>query len=185
MLLVPCNNFIIYFFWVLLLSGLQKFCLHKSSFWWIVTQKPAFSEWEKSLKGSNSHLWPHFPENVKPLFLSKLQLSPKECLSSPKLRVDESSGVQPLLQPTIECHWIAWCLQPWSFFKQESWWAHSLLLCVLCCCIFFFDGRVFSQQLSVWYNWFCESLSWVCREIANILISSVSFCVFWEICFIQ
>lgn len=73
-----------WFFRVLLLGGLKKIYLHKSSFWWIVTQKLAFPEWGKSVKGSNSHLWPHFPENVKPLFLSKLQLSAKEHLSGPK-----------------------------------------------------------------------------------------------------
>lgn len=60
--------------------------------------------------------------------------------------------------------------------QPPSLWALLLLFC-------FIDDRVFSQQLPVWYNWFCESLSWVCREIANILISSV--CAFWVICFVD
>lgn len=182
MLIVPCDNFIMYFFWVLLLSGLQKLYLHKSSFWWIVHKSCLFwNEWR--VKDSNSYLWPHFPDNAKPLFLSKLQLSPKEHLSHPKLRGDETLGIQPLLQPTrvsLNCMFTAM-----KFFQTGVMMSSQPpSLCALLLLFFFIDDRVFSQQLSVWYNLFCESLSWVCREIANILISSVFFCVFWVIYFL-
>lgn len=58
-------------------------------------------------------------------------------------------------------------------------------LCALLLLFCFTADRVFSQQLSVWYNWFCESWSWVYREMANILISSVFICAFWVICLLQ
>lgn len=146
MLLVLCNDFIMYFFRVLLLSGLQKIPLRKDIFQWVIIQKSAFLEGEKSVKDSSSYLWPHFPESIKPSFLSQLQSPPKECLSGLKFRVDETLGIKPLLRPTVQLHWVAWCLQPWSSFKQESWWAHSRLLCVLCCCFFVSLMIVFSPN---------------------------------------
>lgn len=58
-------------------------------------------------------------------------------------------------------------------------------VCALLLLFCFIDDRVVSQQSSIWYNWFCESLSWVYREIANIPISSVFICAFWVMCFVQ